>query len=386
MLSPTLACPYPNPAYDMPTAGVALTDGSSGSSGSGGLSGETTGPGEATTSGVAETIATSCQGDADCADGVFCNGAEICAPGSLGADAMGCVPGAAACEAGLTCQEDAQQCLGACEADGDGDDDGVDGVACGGSDCDDGDAAIFPGQMEVCDAEGVDEDCDPATLGGTDADGDGLVSDQCCNLGKDGLVCGGDCDDSLKGIGVGDWAHCGQCGVPCGARQACVAGACVEARRVFATSTTYKADFGGLGAADGQCQARADAAQLGGVFKAYMVDDNTDLSRLEHPKAPLVRLDGVQIADNWDDLDDDLDATWDRDEFRQATGSNAWTGLHDQNAEGLATCVNWTYGGGGCLEEKPCGGAGELNQTDVHWDGFFVFHCDSLFHLYCVEQ
>jgi len=383
-LVPMWGCPHPNPAYDQPTASVALTDGSSGSSG---VFGETTGPAEVTTSGAAETVAgTICQADADCADGVFCNGVEVCDPDGVGADLAGCVAGAAACEPGLMCQEDAGQCLGTCAVDGDGDDDGVDGVACGGDDCDDDDAAIFPGQLEVCDAEGVDEDCDPATLGGLDGDGDGLISDQCCNLGMDGLVCGDDCDDSVAGIGVGDWAHCGACGTSCGVREACLAGACVGARRVFATSTTYKADLGGLGGADGKCQGRADAAQLGGTFKAYMVDDDTDLSRLEHPKVPLVRLDGVQVADNWDDLDANVDATWDRDEFGQIADSNAWTGIHDQQGGGIASCENWTYAAGGCLDEKPCGGAGELAQTDEHWDGYFVFHCDSKFRLYCVEQ
>jgi len=240
--------------------------------------------------------------------------------------------------------------------------------------------------MEVCDAGGIDEDCDPSTLGGTDADKDGKISDQCCNLGPNGLACGDDCDDSLAGLGANDWAHCGGCGIRCGAREACVAGACVGARRVFVTSTGYNADLGGLGGADSKCQARADAAQLGGVFKAYIVDDNTNLSRLEQPMVPLVRLDGVRIADNWGDLDKDIDAAWDRDEFRQKAGSNAWTGLHDQMGGGIATCENWTYAGAGCLEGKPCGGAGELAQTDVHWDGYFVFHCESVFHLYCIEQ
>ena len=61
---------------------------------------------------------------------------------------------------------------------GDGDGDGS--YAC--SDCDDTEAAIFPGNPEICD--GLDNDCDPATTEGVDVDGDGMTT------------CDGDCDDN----------------------------------------------------------------------------------------------------------------------------------------------------------------------------------------------
>ncbi len=65
------------------------------------------------------------------------------------------------------------------DADGDGYTDGT----CGGDDCDDSDAAVYPGAPEICDGN-PDNDCD----GGiepldADADGDGVTP------------CGGDCDD-----------------------------------------------------------------------------------------------------------------------------------------------------------------------------------------------
>jgi len=66
-----------------------------------------------------------------------------------------------------------------CDCDEDAD--GFSGVQCGGSDCDDSDAAINPGATEVW-YDGVDSDCDGGDDG--DADGDGWT------------VAAGDCDDS----------------------------------------------------------------------------------------------------------------------------------------------------------------------------------------------
>ncbi len=81
----------------------------------------------------------------------------------------------------------------------DTDEDGHDGVACGGDDCDDGDPSRHPGAPEVCDPSGRDEDCNPSTYGSTDADGDDHVSDACCN----GTTCGDDCDDALAAVHAG---------------------------------------------------------------------------------------------------------------------------------------------------------------------------------------
>ena len=131
--------------------------------------------------------AVSCTNDDDCDDGAYCDGAERCASGT-------CEAGDDPCGGG-TCDEDADTCEQDCtEPDADGD--GARKMGCGGLDCDDTDPSRYPGFLEVCDIAGHDEDCDPATYGVRDGDGDGWPDARCCN----GEVCGTDCDDTRGAV------------------------------------------------------------------------------------------------------------------------------------------------------------------------------------------
>lgn len=85
---------------------------------------------------------------------------------------------------------------GDCDRDGDH----VDAIACGGTDCADDDRHRFPGNTEVCDVAGVDEDCDPSTFGFRDLDGDGFADAACCNHEGATPVCGPDCNDAAPGV------------------------------------------------------------------------------------------------------------------------------------------------------------------------------------------
>ncbi len=148
---------------------------------------------------------TPCTDDDECDDGLFCNGEELCTPGAPGADARGCLSAdEGPCEAGQECIEAEQRCGSDCEAESDGDGDGHDSIDCGGDDCDDADGQRYPGNLEVCDAVGHDEDCNQGTVGGLsdgDRDGDGYFSVLCCNLQDDGsLQCGDDCNDASMEI------------------------------------------------------------------------------------------------------------------------------------------------------------------------------------------
>jgi len=174
-----------------------------------------------------------CTRHADCDDGAFCNGAETCDPEAPGADPTGCVLAAAGpCNEHQICEEATDRCVTSCEVTSDSDDDGHDAVECGGADCDDSEATVYPGAEELCNER--DDDCDDATDEDFDLDTD------VDNCGACGTVCGDDnatpscaagactlacdagfesCDDSFSsGCETGTTSnpeHCGACDVPC---------------------------------------------------------------------------------------------------------------------------------------------------------------------------
>ena len=136
-----------------------------------------------------------------CGGGPACAGGEICLAGV-------CVgPEAEICGDGIDNNWDGQideDCPPAC-----GDDEDQDtfvSVACGGSDCDDAQAAVNPGAAELCD--GIDNNCNAVVDEGCEP--------QCEDVDNDGYAsaaCGGDdCDDQNEQV----YPNGPQgCGCPC---------------------------------------------------------------------------------------------------------------------------------------------------------------------------
>ncbi len=150
-----------------------------------------------------------CAADSECDDGLYCNGVETCMIGAAGAGADGCLPGSAPCDAaGDSCDEESGMCVtsGCDGANADRDGDGDDRIECGGSDCDDDNPNVYGTAQEICDADGLDEDCDPSTIQDStsndgDMDGDGFISTSCFNPRPGGGENrGDDCDDGRPTI------------------------------------------------------------------------------------------------------------------------------------------------------------------------------------------
>lgn len=132
---------------------------------------------------AADVIVEGCENAAQCDDGVFCNGVERChvyvergSKGQVIRRTGVCEPGDNPCQRGWQCVNREQVCKQPCE---DRDGDGAHAMRCGGDDCDDNNPNRFPGNVEICDAAGIDEDCDATTVGSLDSDGDGFVSPLC---------------------------------------------------------------------------------------------------------------------------------------------------------------------------------------------------------------
>lgn len=147
-----------------------------------------------------------CADNDACDDGVDCNGIETCVDGAC---RLGTAP---SCADDVDCTIDTcDLVVGDCvHRAPDGDGDGAFDANCLdtrglplGTDCDDANARRAPGNLEVCDIEGVDEDCDLDTRGGLDADHDGFEDARCCNPMRATDTrpnCGPDCLDAARSV------------------------------------------------------------------------------------------------------------------------------------------------------------------------------------------
>ena len=168
---------------------------------------------------------------------------------------------------------------------------------------------------------------------------------------------------------------------------------------VFITSTTYDGSFGNskkfnnsettleVVTADSLCQARADAASLGGTWVALISDDTSNaFDRLINCNDKAwVMLSGPPnvIAHSKADLFDGvLDQAINVDEFGNNVGNNfVWTGTKpDGTAELSNNCNNWTS-----AKQFHRGYRGRSNYAGPVWIHYGVGNCNQPRHLYCFE-
>jgi hypothetical protein len=152
-------------------------------------------------------------------------------------------------------------------------------------------------------------------------------------------------------------------------------------RIVFVTSTTHDGGLGGTDGADGICGDRAGEAGLEGTYLAWLSGATSAATRLAHFDGPYLRTDGVQVADDWDDLTDgSLDAAINRDEDGGSVADDVWTGT---TSSGSADTRCDDFGDGTLGASGVCGSS---TATGGGWTDNLVPTCNTALRLYCVQQ
>jgi hypothetical protein len=155
-------------------------------------------------------------------------------------------------------------------------------------------------------------------------------------------------------------------------------------KRVFVSSIPYSANLGNLSGADLKCQTLADAALLGGTWKAWLSSSAAAAAtRLTHSSLSYRRIDGALVAGSDISFFSNLHANpIDRDEYGTMWSNvEVWTGSGGSGV-GSGGCSDWTSSDpGGSFPA-----VGLSSRSDSGWSNVYLQFCDRLAHLYCIEQ
>ena len=153
-------------------------------------------------------------------------------------------------------------------------------------------------------------------------------------------------------------------------------------KHVFVTRTQYTGALGGLAGADSRCQISADAAGLGGSWKAWLSDSSLAAPSRITGGGPwrLVGSDQLVFA-SAASLRGYPSNPLDRDEYGKQTTNGIWTGTLDQGFAASDTCADWTEG------DWNAHGVSGFPQMPSEWtsDGA-TYGCDIENALLCIEQ
>jgi PKD repeat protein len=173
--------------------------------------------------------------------------------------------------------------------------------------------------------------------------------------------------------------------------------------RAFITSTKYNGNLGGLVGADNICQTRANAAGLGGVWKAWLSDGSTSAaSRLSQPTGNITAVNGTVIATSWSNLLNYGVHNLKYDEFGNLVSPDpggsgngcswaggyflfAWTNTTGNgNVWSSYHCNNWTS-----TSSSNYGATNYIYNVTTEWSRNFAescFSCTQMNRLMCFEQ
>jgi len=180
----------------------------------------------------------------------------------------------------------------------------------------------------------------------------------------------------------------------CGADLRYGACTCIPGKRVFVTSTTYSGNLlqaagaaDGLAAGDKLCTQAAQAAALGGTWKAWLSVKGTDAkTRMAGVVGGWYLLDGTKVFNNAANLTTQPLANIRMTEQKTVinSGTSVWTGTLNGGAAGPSNCLDWTATIGP-MGTSPVATIGDAVFASNWTDGSTLF-CSSSARLYCFEQ
>ena len=169
-----------------------------------------------------------------------------------------------------------------------------------------------------------------------------------------------------------------------------------EGRKAFVTSEKHGGNLGnwpivsesgltGISAGNKICQELASAANLerSEKFVALLADDSNDAEDIRIA-APIVRLDGVKVADSKSNLfDDSLLTTISVNEKLEYVSDPVWTGIR----EAEKNCLNWKDSiiDNGTIGNSSIRVADDPADLGGHWLSWTTLSCSSDAALYCFE-
>ena len=168
---------------------------------------------------------------------------------------------------------------------------------------------------------------------------------------------------------------------------------------MFATSSLYSADLGGLSGADAICQQHADGAELPGTYVAYLSDSNTNaISRISwgeyhRPGDNALVFQGrpeIRTVTMSNPVGHDENGTFlvVPDEYVRTGTDHNGTKFQDT---GIGFCSDWNR----ATDEDPAGSAyGDVTQANVQWSRIIdpnvlaekERNCSEPLRLYCFQE
>ncbi len=174
------------------------------------------------------------------------------------------------------------------------------------------------------------------------------------------------------------------------------------ARLAFLSSETYLGgDIDGVEGADIKCQSLAATAKFDSAnkFKAWLSDSqhSPEQDFTKDVDLPIVRPDGVRIANNWDDLvlNGPVEGIIVTDKGEPLLGEYVWTSTTPSGKlfDAAMTCQTWSSSSPLYKGWLGLSGVDKLPETDWnkwvderHWTNIMPSTCNWEFRLYCIEQ